>query len=222
MQFLIYMKEKREVDMIHPSTRLVYIDAHIGYGIVASELIPRGTITYVKDELEICLSPRQFEALSAVLQAQAEKYSYMDARGTRIMSWDIAKYVNHSCTANTMSTGWGFEIALRDILPGEEITDEYGLFNMDYDFPLSCGEPECRQILRTNDIDTYGREWDRSIKNALAMFNHVDQPLLEFLDRRSLNGLMRFINTGKGYKSVKSLKIKPRARSEAAVHSEVG
>ena len=84
--------------MIHPSTRLVYIDDHIGYGIVASELIPRGTITYVKDELEICLSPRQFETLSAVLQSQAEKYSYMDARGTHIMSWDIAKYVNHSCT----------------------------------------------------------------------------------------------------------------------------
>ncbi len=208
--------------MIHPSTRLVLINEHIGYGVIASEPIPRGTITYVKDEIEICLTPRQYEKLPSVLQAQAEKYSYKDNRGTRILSWDIAKYVNHSCRANTMSTGWGFEIALRDIEAGEEITDEYGLFNMDYDFPLGCNEEGCRGMLLTNDIDTYAGKWDEQIKTALKNFSLAEQPLLEFLDRRSLNGVMRYINTGKGYKSVKTLKIRPQVQTAVEMHSDVG
>ncbi len=208
--------------MIHPSTRLVLINEHIGYGVIASEPIPRGTITYVKDEMEICLSPRQYDKLSPALQAQAEKYSYRDNRGTRILSWDIAKYVNHSCRANTMSTGWGFEIALRDIEAGEEITDEYGLFNMDYDFPLSCNEEGCREMLLTNDIDTYGSKWDEQIKMALKGFSLAEQPLLEFLDRRSLNGVMRYINTGRGYKSVKTLKIRAQVNSPVGAISDAG
>ena len=207
--------------MIHPSSRLVYIGEHIGYGVFASEFIPRGTMTYVKDEMEICLSPRTFSRLPQALQDQPEKYSYRDSRGTRIISWDIAKYVNHSCTANTMSTGWGFEIALRDIHPDEQITDEYGLFNMDYDFPLSCGEPDCREILYTTDIDNYGDKWDAQVRNALACFHQVEQPLLEFLDRRTLSSLMRYINAGRGYKSVRNLKLKPSAqlRPEPSVNA---
>ena len=39
--------------MLHPDTRLQFIDEDIGYGIFATNFIPAGTITYVKDALEI-------------------------------------------------------------------------------------------------------------------------------------------------------------------------
>lgn len=205
--------------MIHPATRLVYIGEQIGYGVFASAFIPKGTITYVKDEMELLFTPKRFEQLRPVLQDQVEKYSYRDAKGTMIVSWDIARYVNHSCTPNTMSTGWGFEIALRDIHPGDQVTDEYGLFNMDYDFPLSCGEPECRGMIYTDDIDTYGDRWDGQVRSAVADFPLVEQPLLEFLDRRTLDSLMRYVNTNRGYRSVKLLKLKKEPVRQGSVNA---
>ena len=54
-----------------------------------------------------------------------EKYSYTEPNGNMILSWDIAKYVNHCCNCNIISTGYGFEIAIRDIQPGEELLIYY-------------------------------------------------------------------------------------------------
>ena len=38
--------------MIHPKTTLRFINEEVGYGLYATEFIPKGTITYVKDSLE--------------------------------------------------------------------------------------------------------------------------------------------------------------------------
>ena len=38
--------------MIHPNTRLGFVNEEIGYGVFATALIPKGTIVYVKDDLE--------------------------------------------------------------------------------------------------------------------------------------------------------------------------
>ena len=134
--------------MIHHKTELQFINPHIGYGIFATENIPMGTIVYIKDHFEVEISPRQFSKLDSIHQAIAEKYSYIDPRGVRIISWDNAKYVNHRCEPSTMSTGYGFEIAIRDIARGEEITDEYGMFNIPYEFNVDCGCTNCRKVLK--------------------------------------------------------------------------
>ena len=42
--------------MIHPKTELRFVNDDIGYGVFATEFIPKGTILYVKDELEIKVS----------------------------------------------------------------------------------------------------------------------------------------------------------------------
>lgn len=34
--------------------------------------------------------------------------------------------VNHSCEAPCLGSGYEFEIAVRALLPGEELTDDYG------------------------------------------------------------------------------------------------
>jgi hypothetical protein len=201
--------------MVHPKSKLRWVNDFIGYGVFATDYIPKGTITYVRDELEISVSSERYDSLPQDLKDQVEKYSYRMADGTRIVSWDIAKYMNHCCTPNSMSTGWGFEIAIRDILPGEEITDEYGLFNMDYSFPLSCGEKTCRKMIYPDDIERYGDQWDQEVKGALQDFFSVEQPLLDYLDESEISSLERFTTTGKGYRSVRSLVNSPGLRIAA-------
>jgi hypothetical protein len=191
--------------MIHPATELKFVNEVIGYGVFATSRIPRGTMTYVKDELEICISSARFDQLKPSLREQVEKYSYKTRQQTRIISWDIAKYMNHSCHANSMSSGWGFEIALRDISAGEEITDEYGLFNMEYAFPLSCNEPGCRGMLYPDDVLVYGELWDEQLRLALDDFLTVEQPLLGVSGWEGKKILEFYLSSGEGYRSVRSL-----------------
>jgi uncharacterized protein len=117
--------------MIHPHTELQYIDAQIGYGVVATRLIPRGTITWVSDALDQVFPPEQKPALPALLQDQLDTYSFRDSDGNYILCWDHARFVNHSCRANCLSADFNCELAVRDILPGEELTDDYGTLNIE-------------------------------------------------------------------------------------------
>lgn len=194
--------------MIHPSTELRLVNPEIGYGVFATRRIPRGTVVYAQDELEIRIDRPGFERLGAETRSAVDKYSYIAPTGERILSWDIAKYVNHSCACNTMSTGWGFEIALRDIDPGEEITDDYGLFNLDYEMPVSCGCADCRRVVRATDLDTYFRKWDRHVARALARANSVEQPLLPYLPPAVWQDVQQFLAGEAPYRSVLELKCR--------------
>ena len=192
--------------MIHPGTTLKGVSDTIGVGIFATSFIPKGTLVYVQDDLEIELSPSEFDGLDEPLKAMAEKFSFIDPRGYRILSWDTAKYVNHSCDPNTMSAGYGFEIALRDIEPGEEITDEYGLFNLQHDIECLCGSENCRQVIRSTDIDEYYEVWDERIRNALQLIHSVEQPLIGLMDPERREALDEYLETGHGFRSVRALK----------------
>jgi hypothetical protein len=196
--------------MIHPKTEIKYINDMVGYGVFAKELIPAGTITYVKDSLEIVISQDSFDKYEPEMQAVIEKYSYMDQNGERIVSWDFAKYVNHCCNCNTMSTGYGFEMAIRDIQPGEQITDEYGIFNLDEDFPLVCAEPNCRKRVSPEDFDTFYGVWDERIKKAMTKFSSVDQPLLPLVDTETKSELDSYLADPSKYKSVYELRLKEK------------
>ncbi len=207
--------------MIHPKTRLQYIDDHIGYGVFAVESIPAGTIVYVKDSLEIEITPEEFRTMEPEMKRIAEKYSYIDERGVRIVSWDFAKFVNHCCQGNTMSTGYGFEIAIRDIAAGEQITDEYGIFNLESDMEVSCDQPGCRRYIRNTDFDRYYREWDGKIRPALASVFDVEQPLFSLIDDATMEALIDFVQDSGTYRSVYELRYH-RASSSAgnSTHSK--
>lgn len=194
--------------MIHPKTRLHHINDQIGYGIFATALIPKGTIVYIKDPLEIEVSPELYAAYDEPMKTVIEKYSYIDENGVRILSWDLAKYVNHCCQCNTMSTGYGFEIAIKDIHPGEEITDEYGLFNLEYDMSLSCDKPGCRLKVSASDLGRFYKQWDEQLKKALRVFKSVDQPLLSLIDEDLMKELELFLADERHYRSVKTLQLR--------------
>lgn len=193
--------------MIHPDTELRKVNDIIGYGVFARRFIPKGSIVYVKDPLEIEVTPEQFETMDAQLQAAVNWFSYIDETGCRIVSWDIAKYVNHSCDANTISTGYGFEIAVRDIAPGEEITDEYGIFNLPEVLRCRCGAANCRGVISQDDWDIYGRVWDKCARAALQFLPQVAQPLMKFIDTRIYHDLMRYLNNRRHYRSLRQLRL---------------
>lgn len=192
--------------MMHPNTELRYIDDVVGYGIFANAFIPEGTIVYVKDSLEIEVSPEDFWSHPPALRDALEKYSYIDERGYRIVSWDFAKYVNHCCNCNTISTGYGFEIALRDIQAGEQITDEYGIFNLEYEIDLVCSHCDCRKKVGPSDFDNYYQLWDEKILRSLPKLTEVDQPLYGLVDPDLRKQLEEYFDDRSAYKSVYSLK----------------
>lgn len=53
------------------------------------------------------------------------------------------RYMNHSCDANTCVSD-KCDVAIRDIMPGEEITSDYLDLETE-DFYCNCGSPKCRK-----------------------------------------------------------------------------
>lgn len=194
--------------MIHPDTELCSINKEKGRGIFATSFIPKGTLTYVEDPLEIEIPPDDPRLDDPRISQIIETYSYIKEDGSRIISWDNAKYMNHCCHCNTMSTGYGFEIAISDIEAGEEITDEYGLFNFDDTLELHCQRSDCRGKVNGDDIDEYHKQWDQKVQSALRHFDAVHQPLELFIDREILKKIHRYLRTGEGYISVLNLKLR--------------
>lgn len=194
--------------MIHPDTELRQVSPEVGYGVFATAFIPKGTIVYIKDDLELVFKPDDPLRNDPRYKEMIEKYSYTEPNGNMVLSWDIAKFVNHCCNCNIISTGYGFEIAIRDIQKDEEITDEYGLFNSGWEMDLVCSKPGCRGKLAPNDIDENYKKWDTEIKSALQVFTKTDQPLLKYMREKTYTKLKSYLDTGKEYVSVKHLKQK--------------
>lgn len=194
--------------MIHPNTVLKFVSETIGYGVYATRDIPEGSIVYVKDSLELIITPTDYLLHTPEMKTVVDKYSYIDEKGNRIISWDFAKYVNHCCNCNTISTGYGFEIAIRDIKAGEQITDEYGIFNLDQEMTLVCGEQNCRKIIKPVDFDIYYQDWDAKIKNSIGKLFEVEQPLMPFVEEQTRKELDDFFTNPERYKSVYSLRLK--------------
>ena len=193
--------------MIHPNTELKFINEQVGYGVFATSDIAEGTIVYVKDSLELSISPTDYLMHTEEMKEVIDKYSYIDETGNRIISWDFAKYVNHCCNCNSISTGYGFEIAIRDIKKGEQITDEYGLFNLTEPMTLLCGEENCRKEIKPTDFDSYHEEWDIKIKKSIMSLFDVAQPLMPFVDENTRKDLDELFRNPESYKSIYALKF---------------
>lgn len=213
--------------MLHPSTRLKWISDTKGYGIFALTDIPRGTITFAQDPLDIVV-PADSEMLQiGIVRAAVEKYGYLNAEGEGIVSWDFGKYMNHCCYANTLTTGYGFEIAVQDIAAGDEITDDYGIFALHHEMKIDCSRQGCRKRISGKDFDANVAQWDQRIKDALTMIHHVDQPLWELISAENQSKIQSYLSSGQGYVSVSSQKPESNSRPtpqpgiHCAVMSEV-
>lgn len=191
--------------MMHPHSALRYIDDTIGHGVFATQPIPLGTIVYVKDVLETIIPHSSPLISDSRYQAIVNKYTYIEPNGDRVLSWDIARFVNHSCNCNTLSTGFGFEIAIRDIAEGEEITDDYGMHNCLDLMRCGCGSENCRHEVGFGDFDSCAKAWDRLVLPALLVATKVAQPLLSYLDAGTVRNLGHLADNPQEYRSVAAL-----------------
>jgi len=171
--------------MIHPDTELRFIHASIGFGVVATALIPKGTITWVQDELDQVLTPHAFARLGRIYSDVVGKYSFVNVRGDYVLCWDLARYINHSCTPNCLSAGYNFEIAIRDLRPGEQLTDDYSSLNLEGSFQCYCQTPQCRGTVGDDDIYTHADLWDRQVREAFAFIEGQPQPLWPLVEEKT-------------------------------------
>lgn len=171
--------------MMHPDTELKFINDEMGYGVVAKKFIPKGTITWVQDELDQIFSPEQVENMHPGTRRQVDKYSFRNNNGNFVLCWDLAKYVNHSFKANCLSSAYDFELAVRDINAGEQLTDDYGYLNITEPFKAS-NEGTPRDTVYPDDLLKFHKEWDAQLAEAFKVFDLLEQPLLKYVEKQTL------------------------------------
>lgn len=170
--------------MIHPDTELRPVNDVIGLGVFATRSIPKGTIVWVLDELDQRLDPTRIRSLGPRYQALLERYAYLNAAGERVLCWDLGRWVNHSCEANALSSGWDFDLAVRDIAAGEELTNDYGSLNLERRFRCHCGSPGCRRLVRPEDFERLVDAWDAAVADAFSQLGQVPQALWSWVPRK--------------------------------------
>ena len=108
-----------------------------GKGLFAAGLIKKG-------ETVVAWKPKVITKQEASKLPEDEQKHYLYPEGDNML-WmqPPERYMNHSCDANTQVIGRS-DVALRDILPGEEITSDYLDLDTE-DFDCSCGAKDCRR-----------------------------------------------------------------------------
>ena len=162
--------------MIHPKTELRFISKEVGYGVFATDFIPAGTITWVMDKLDREFRPEEFFAMDLVYQNIIDTYTFRNNIGNYVLCWDHGRFVNHSFNSNCLTTAYDFEIAIRDILPGEQLTDDYGYLNIKDPFTAEDEGTE-RKIVYPDDLVRYYKVWDEKILKVFGKINAYEQPL---------------------------------------------
>lgn len=179
--------------MMHPDTEIQFISEEIGYGVIATRMIPKGTITWVRDELDQIYTPDEIRKMNSISQQMLDKYSFRNNKGNFVLCWDLSKYVNHSFRSNCLSTAYGFEIAVRDIFPGEEITDDYGYLNVTEAFRAK-NEGTERSVVFPDDLVHFHKEWDDQLGETFRYIEEVKQPLMSLVSseiQRKLKMIMK-------------------------------
>jgi hypothetical protein len=179
--------------MIHPDTELRFINETIGYGVVATKFIPKGTITWALDKLDRIFTPAQIKDLDPLYQQVLDKYTYRTHEGNHILCWDNARFVNHSSKSNCLTSAYEFEVAIRDIHPGEELTDDYGYLNLEEPFEVVPEEGTDRTIIYPDDLLRYYHVWDEKLLNAFPQLLTVEQPLFHILARETQEKVKRVV-----------------------------
>lgn len=171
--------------MIHPDTEVRFISEAIGYGVVATKRIPKGSITWCLDGLDQVISPKTATAMDEHHRDILDKYAFRDKDGNHVLCWDNSRFVNHSFQPNCLPTPYDIELAVRDIEAGEELTDHYGALNPLEPFRALPEEGTRRRIVYPNDILRHHRTWDKQLRQAFHEFGKIDQPLLKYMTEAS-------------------------------------
>ena len=190
--------------MMHPHTACKMVNEIVGLGVFATQDIPKGTITWVNDGLDIRIEKKALEKLPSVCQDYIEKYSYVkDPSEDCIINWDHARYMNHCCFSNTLCTAYNFDVAIVDIKKNEQITCDYRMFDpCDSEMLLSCQKKNCLKQLKKQKLRPIIDVWDKKIQDALYELRKLPQQLLDIVPAEDLEDLDNFIKNKKPYRSI--------------------
>jgi len=128
-----------------------------GKGVFAKELIKKGEIIAVwggdiitKKELD-GLYKKGFKNIYHYATQIADGFYLISDRNGKFLEDD--DYFNHSCEPNAGIKGHLVMVAMKDIMPGEEITYDYAMTDvgLKYRFKCNCGKRSCRKIITSED-----------------------------------------------------------------------
>lgn len=166
---------------MHPETILQGVSADRDPGVVAAGFIPKGTITWILDPLDRIFTPEAVHEMQPLSRNFLDRYAYRNQHGELVLCWDHARFVNHSFHANSLLTPYGFELAVCDIFPGEEITNDYGFFNVQEPLYFHTDQDGSRSAVLPDDLLRYYKLWDAQLVSAFARFNIVPQTLAQWI-----------------------------------------
>lgn len=172
------LQTERTNPMLHPSTELRFINPQIGFGVFATEPIARGTLTWVRDCLDAEINPQSAHTLTP---ERLEHYAYRLRDGNYLLCWDFARYMNHSCEPNCINPGLDFELAVVDIAPGEQLTNDYVALNLERVMPCACGAASCRGLVDPSDFGALHAGWDARVADAFPYIATARQPLWDLV-----------------------------------------
>ena len=188
--------------MIHPHTELKWISKDIGYGVVATQFIPAGTITWALDRLDREFTADKFKKMPQLYKNILETYCYRNNKGNYVLCWDNGRYVNHSFKSNCLTTAYNFEIAIQDIQPGEELTDDYGYLNVSEPF-RGVDEGTRRKTVYPDDLLKHYKGWDKKLVQNFPKIPKVDQPLKELISPKLWETIAKIAEGKKEMESIK-------------------
>lgn len=178
--------------MIHPHTELRFVNDRIGYGVFATQPIPMGTIVWTLCAFDRLMSSAEYSSLSESYRDILSVFAYVDSSDRMVLCWDHGRRVNHSCDPSMLIVGQDHEIAVRDLVPGDELTCDYGTFTMLMpSFACHCGAANCRGKVSASDRLMSAQRYDTLRATALQNITRVPQPLVPYMRReKSLSELM--------------------------------
>ncbi len=119
------------------------------------------------DKLDREFSQIDFEKMDPIYQDILETYTFRDNKGNFVLCWDNGKFINHSFNANCLTTAYDFEISIRDIHAGEQLTDDYGYLNISKPF-RGVNEGTKRKVVYPDDLLKYYNVWDKKLVGFLV------------------------------------------------------
>lgn len=162
---------------MHPDTELRFVSEEVGLGVFATKFIPKGTIIWILDDLDWILEEDYVDNLDEARREIVYKYAYQENDGRYVLCWDHARYMNHSFHPNCIDTAYEFELAARDIYPGDQITCDYGIMGEDEEFICIPEDDTPRTTVNADDYLHYYKVWDELAQDAFNHFSSVEQPL---------------------------------------------